>query len=288
MKLYFAPINGLGHYVFRHFLLSKGADFVFSELILPSDIDRDEKFKVFPGDENKTIFQIGAGCVEDVELLVSKLPNAKEINLNMGCPHSSMQQRKICSGVLYDLDLMGKLCAKLSSYTFIPSVKLRLGTSPDKIRIKEYLDICSKNGVKKFYIHFRTLKWNYTKPVIDLENLSEDFPDLEIIYNGDIDCYDKCENYDSYMIGRAALSNPLIFKQIKNCEKGRVKQYDPYLNDSSIVLRGGKCYLSDEKRKVISEFVDLCNKEGISKEQIKRNLAWMYKGVSNKKASSEI
>ncbi|MGE0792972.1 MAG: tRNA-dihydrouridine synthase family protein [Candidatus Woesearchaeota archaeon] len=287
-KLYFAPINVFGHYVYRHFLLLKGADYVFSELIMPNDLSSERKFKIFSEDLDKTIFQIGVSSVEDVENAVSKLfekfGKVHEININMGCPHSTMQKKKICSGILFDLKLMGELCKKLSSYgNFIASVKLRLGTSLKDIKIEEYLKVCLNNGVKKVYIHFRPLIYNYTKPVLKIENLKLKFPNMELIYNGDVDCYNKCVGYDGYMIGRAALSNPLIFSQIKQKINGKVERYDFTLNDSSLIKEKGLIKLSDEKKKVISEFVELCKKEGLSDEVVKRNLAWLLKGVSDKK-----
>lgn len=291
MKLYFAPINVFGNYVYRHFLLLKGADFVFSELIMPADVEIRRKFKIIEGDLDKTIFQIGVSSENEIELAVSALletfGSVKEVNINMGCPHSTMQQTKMCSGILYDLDLMGKLCAKLSSYSFIPSVKLRLGTSMN-LDIEKYLEVCSINGVKKFYIHFRPLKYNYTKPVLKIQNLQEKFPSLEIIYNGDIDCYDKCVGYSNYMIGRAALSNPLIFSQIKGKVKGRVARYDFTLNDPSLITSKGFTSLSPEKEKVILEFVDLALKHNLDKNLIRKNLVYLFKGVSDKSLLEKI
>lgn len=293
MILYFAPINVFGNYVFRHFLLLKQADFVFSELIMPNDLNSDRKFKIFTEDVKKTIFQIGVSSIDDIEKAVSKLfevfKDVKEININMGCPHSTMLKRKICSGILYDLNLMKELCLKLSSYkTFIPSVKLRLGLNEDDIAIENYLRICAKTGIKKVYIHFRPLRYNYSRPVLKVPNLKEKFPELEIIYNGDIDCYDKCIGYDGYMIGRAALSNPLIFSQIKNKVKCKVSHYDFSLNDSSLITEKGRCVLSEEKKKVILEFVDLAINENLSKDLIEKNLSYMFKGVSDKSLLNEI
>lgn len=296
-KLYSAPINVFGHYVYRHLLLLKGADYAFSELLMPNDFKENRKLKIFPEDLDKTIFQIGVNNTSELDFAVSELQRrfkVKEININMGCPHSSMQKNNVCSGILYDLNLMNELCSKLSSYgNFIPSVKLRLGTSKENIEIEKYLEICSKNNVNKVYIHARTLKYNYTKKAMidEVKHLKEKFPSMKLIYNGDIDSYDaycKIEKYfDGVMIGRCMLSNPLIFSQIKNKQKCRSENYDIALNDLSLIHEKGLCFLSDEKKKVISEFVDLCEKENLSKDLVRKNLVYLFKGASDKEFLKE-
>ena len=106
--LYLAPLNRLSNFVYRHFLLERGADFVFSELLLPKDFEKgivNDKFKLISGDLPHTIFQLGVSTEKELEQGVSFLrehfPNLKEINLNMGCPQSSMQKTKFCGFFLF-------------------------------------------------------------------------------------------------------------------------------------------------------------------------------------------
>ena len=161
MTLYFAPINFLSNYVYRHLLFKYGADYVFSELIMIKDFEKEvknDKLKFIKGDLDKTIFQIGVSDVKEVDLgvklLLKHIPLVKEININMGCPQSTMKKKSICGGLLYNINLMGELAAALSLYKgFIPSAKIRLGTKPSEVLIKDYLSVLRDNGVKKVYIH---------------------------------------------------------------------------------------------------------------------------------------
>ena len=173
LPLYFAPIHRLSNWTYRHFLLQQGADFVFSELIMVDrwsfELDKN-KFKCFPDDLSRTIFQIGANTDKEISFAVEEFkkihPNIKELNLNMGCPQSSMQLRQVCGGILLNTDLMFSLSKSLAdncnNANIVPSVKLRLGTSQEKIIIKAYLSLLERAGINKVYIHARPLKYNYT------------------------------------------------------------------------------------------------------------------------------
>ncbi|NTV23697.1 MAG: hypothetical protein HGA85_04955, partial [Nanoarchaeota archaeon] len=99
LPLYFAPINLVGNKYYRHFLFEKGADFVFSELMLCEHMDQNRgKLDIFEEDLERTIIQIGAGTKKEIDTLIPLLPNVNEVNLNMGCPQSSMKE--ICGGLL--------------------------------------------------------------------------------------------------------------------------------------------------------------------------------------------
>lgn len=297
--IYFAPINVFGNYVYRHFLLCLGADFVFSELLIVSKFDMPEqrrKFKIFPCDISKTIFQLGVESVDEiikgVNYLNRKFTGIKEININMGCPQSTMQHSLLCSGVMFHPKKMSEFCQALvrecCSFRIKPSVKMRLGTSPEDDDLEKYIKIISDAGIKKIYVHTRFLRYNYSRPALydRVRILSVSFPDVEFVFNGDVDSTDKFNELISMgskgaLIGRAALQNPLIFKQIKENASPRSKHYNPIENDLSININQGHFVLSEEKKKVIIDFIDFCK---LVNELIicKKNILYMIKGISNR------
>lgn len=294
MALYFAPINLLSNYVYRHIILKCGADFVFSELILVSDLEKaiqNDKLKLIPEDISRTIFQIGVSSPEDVFQGVFflkkfvKIP--LEININMGCPQSTMQQTNVCGGILYDISLMGRLAKALSiavkNTLTIPSIKLRLGTDPETVLIEDYLKIIQLNGIKKVYIHARTLRYGYSKPsrYEFLKDLRDKFSEMELIFNGDVD---GLESYHligggDVLIARAALSNPFVFKDIKNKKKYISGPYDPLLKDPRLI-RKEKVILSREKISLILDYLDSAIKYNLRKRLYCANMLWLTKGVS--------
>jgi len=305
LPLYFAPIHRLSNWIYRHFLLLHGADFVFSELIMvdrwESEFDKG-KFKCFSRDLYKTIFQIGANNSDEISFAVGELkkihPNIREINLNMGCPQSSMQKRQVCGGILFNTNLMSSLSESLvvecEKNNIIPSVKLRLGTSREKILIKDYLSILQKSGVKKVYIHARPLRYNYSQPAIwsELSSIVNFFPDLELIFNGDVDSYESYLELEKFspsgiMIGRSALINPLIFQQIKtkkNSLLGKVGKFNPELKDDELIRGGdGLVRMSNRKKLLIEEFISFAKKEHLREEILSTHIAYLNKGVSKNK-----
>ncbi|PIO06852.1 hypothetical protein COT47_02455 [Candidatus Woesearchaeota archaeon CG08_land_8_20_14_0_20_43_7] len=299
LPLYAAPMNYLSNCLYRHIVLSHGADFAFSELMRMDRVDRElenQKLRLFEEDLLRTIFQIGVGTKEEVDDAVVTIKEhvglPKEINLNMGCPHSSMKKKKICGGILFDQELMHELSSRLvdDCKGIIPSVKLRIGLDPQKIQIDEYLDVLHDAGIRKVYIHARSLRHPYARPATygSLSEAKRQFPDMMLIFNGDIDSWHAYQDIvddflcDGVMIGRTAIQNPLIFQQIKNKEKTYKGPFNPEQKDTSLVHYDGFTYLSKEKAAVIIELVDLCEKEGLPLEYIKSNLKELLKGITDK------
>ncbi len=297
LPLYFAPINTLGNAPFRHILLTKGADFVFSELLMAQKLHEEyykRKLQLPPEDISKTIFQIGAGTKEEVtnavSFLTKQVSGIKEINLNMGCPQSTLQKNNVCGGLLLRQDLMRNVATTLviecKKNNILPSVKLRLGTDEEHILITDYTRLLSDAGIQKIYIHLRPLRYNYTHPVLisPVIGLQEKFPNIAIILNGDIDCFQSYKELTSkasckgVMIGRAALSNLLIFEQIKREQPSTQGPYDPLAKDSELVQKGQHIVMSETKKQVILEFLALSDELPLS--VVKSNLSYLTKGVS--------
>lgn len=293
MKLYLAPANIFSNYVYRHLMLQNDADYVFSEVIMIKRIDKEiqnDKLKVFQKDLPKTIFQIGVSSKEEIDTAIKLLPNAKEININMGCPQSSMKD--ICGGLLKNEKLMDTLTSYLvkicKKYKIVPSVKIRLGTSISDIRISKYLKIFEKNNIKKVYIHARPLRYSYNKPAIYKPLFTLPKYKLKLIINGDIDNYNKCKFITDkivcdIMIGRAAFSNPFIFNQIKNKFQTINNTYNPIKKDPEIIKKGSQFYFSDKKKEFIEKYIKLAKEERLRKEIVEYNLRALLKGITHSK-----
>ncbi len=84
------------------------------------------------------------------------------------------------------------------------------------------------------------------------------------------------------MIGRAALINPLIFQQIKEKVKTRKSEYDPILNDPNLIIKDFT-KLSETKKQIILEFIDLAEEHNLRKDLLRGNLAELLGGVSGSK-----
>ena len=105
------------------------------------------------------------------------------------------------------------------------TVKTRLGWDDNTIKIIEVAKRLQDVGIQALTIHGRTRKQMY-KGVANWELISEvkHHPDIHIpiFGNGDIDSPEKASSYkdlygvDGIMLGRAAIGNPWIFREIKH------------------------------------------------------------------------
>lgn len=281
--LYFPPINKLGNISFRRLCIKYGADYVFTEMvrgekILEQDEFQIQKLKVSKDMQNLTIVQIICEDILNIEKTVDKViqlnPFTFEINYNMGCPQSSLVKSEMGAGIVGNpkkveqvAEILQNACQK---YNVKASIKIRLGITRDNITIYKNVEKIKKAGIKKIYIHARTIDDTYNKHATysEIAKVKELFKDLEIIANGDVldsASYNNIleTNCDGVLIGRAALQNPIIFKKIK---EGRFEK-----NKSGDFI--------NSKKEIILDYLNFAKEDKISISHIKANLAYMTKGL---------
>ncbi len=283
MKLYLAPINKLCNQAFRNLCLENGANYVFTEMVKADELIENDKVQlrriaISKENEPKTIVQIICENLETLEPAIKKIinlhPNLKEINYNMGCPHSSLVKNYSGAGILKNFDKIKQVATILikscENTSIRPSIKTRLGIERGDRLCFEVFRLLENLGITKIYIHGRYLSDNYAKPATheEIGELIQTFPNLEIIANGDIiDKYSfeklKIMKPAGFLIGRAALENPEIFSKIEDFE----------INKQGYELK--------DRISLIKRFLELCEKCEIDFSQIKCNLAYLTKGVQN-------
>jgi|APSaa5957512535_1039671.scaffolds.fasta_scaffold38607_2 tRNA-dihydrouridine synthase A len=157
----------------------------------------------------------------------------QEINLNLGCPSKQVQNNNIGVCMMKQPQLVADIFNELADNTDMPlSIKCRTGV--DNLDSYEYLynfiDLISTAGCNKFIIHARKAwldglnpKQNRTKPPIDYQRvyqLKQDFPQLQIIINGDTTSYEQVQLHlqqvDGVMLGRSLIDNPLLALELQN------------------------------------------------------------------------
>ncbi|MFP4118918.1 MAG: tRNA-dihydrouridine synthase family protein [Candidatus Woesearchaeota archaeon] len=305
MILYFAPINLLGNHAYRHLILRHGADMVFTELILYRDLfgkegDHD-KLAITKGDETKTVVQVGTGepdrVLEMVDHIMRHHPEVPEINLNMDCPQSTLVRKVSCGGLLNDITAMQAVTTALvhacEEHGVLPSVKIRTGPRPNRFKLDEYVKSLKRAGITKIYVHGRTLGQGYHQPAnhSPLAKAVKKYPEIRFVANGDIDSYDSARRLEDetdcsdIMIGRAALHNPSIFRNVKQEVKAKTSSFSPLENDPNLIREeNGSKSCSEEKKSLVKEFVEISTRNELPVKTAKRNLMMMLKGISDMKA----
>lgn len=155
------------------------------------------------------------------------------IDINMGCPVPKIFKNGEGSALMREPELIEKIVRAAKSATDLPiSVKLRLGIDDEHRNVVECALRAEAGGAAFVAIHGRTRVQMYSG-VADWESIKNVKRALQIpvIANGDITSGESAvaildkTGADGLMVGRAAIGNPFIFKEILCALKG--ESYTP-------------------------------------------------------------
>ncbi len=223
-----APMAGITDTVFRRFIKRLGGcglimtEFVSSEGMIRPNF-RTQRYLHYQEEERPISAQIFgadpahlAEAARQIEDLGFDL-----VDLNLGCPAKKVVK---CggSGLLRDLALLEKILRAIRAAVQIPfTIKLRSGWSDEEIVALQVARLAEDCGVEALAVHPRTrlqgfsgrARWEIIREVKQAVR-------IPVIGNGDVfkpqDALDLHEQTgcDAVMIGRAAASNPWIFRQM--------------------------------------------------------------------------
>jgi tRNA-dihydrouridine synthase B len=224
-----APLAGFTDLPFRSVVKKFGVDLTVSEMISSNALIHNSKktFKMLERSPSEDPYSIQiAGSDQSVIQRAVEIINEEEgvscIDLNCGCPAPKVVNNLQGSSLLTDLPKMAETIRTIKKHSTkeYTSVKMRLGFN-EKNHI-EQAKLCEDNGADFIAVHGRTRAGRY-KAAVDYDALREikEAVSIPVIVNGDIDSPQKAKwvleytGADGIMIGRAAVGNPWIFKQIK-------------------------------------------------------------------------
>ncbi len=235
MNLYFAPLEGITTSIYRttHAEIFGGCDAYYAPFITPSDNEKVSKKglkDVLPENNAGTNLKVQT-LVNHAESFLKfakkiKFAGFNEININLGCPSATVVKKGRGSGFLatpYELD---KFLNDIFSECDIKiSLKTRTGyDSSDEF--KHLMEIYNKYPLELLIVHPRA-RVDFYKGKADTEvfNYAYENSKNKLCYNGDIftkedydliaDRFSDCEGV---MIGRGAIKNPAMFREIRGGE----------------------------------------------------------------------
>lgn len=237
MNLYFAPLEGITTYTFRntHHKFFDGCDAYYAPFITPAETEKNSPKNL------KTI--LPENNAEGINLKVQALTNNPkafiefskvvkelgydEINVNIGCPSQTVVKKGKGAGLLKDIDKLETFLEEIFSKSDVKlSVKTRIGIS-DTGEFESIMNVYNKYSMSLLIIHPRLREDFYNGiPRMDVFKKAYDTSKNRVCYNGNIltkedfkKIASEYDELDSVMIGRGAVKNPAIFREIKGGKK---------------------------------------------------------------------
>ena len=232
-----APLCGVTDHVYRTICFEQECDIAYTEMIsamgyLCAPEQRATRELMKKGkNEGKLILQLfgkDPDIVAEAAKKISSLGIYDGIDLNMGCPARKVACSGEGAGLLRQPELAGRMMEKTVKASCLPvSVKIRIGWDHEHINAIEIARIAESSGISEITVHGRTREQQYAgKADWEIIKAIKEKIKIPVIGNGDIfsegDAMQKISDAepDGIMIGRGALGNPWIFKNIKRKMKG--------------------------------------------------------------------
>jgi len=248
-----APMEDLSDPPFRYVCKMFGADLMYTEFISSDGLIRHgaksvKKLEIFDYERPMGI-QLYGHLIEPMVGATRMAENSRPelIDINFGCPVRKIARRGAGAGMLRDIPLMLRMTEAIVRATSLPvTVKTRLGWDEQNRNIVEVALRLQDAGIRALTIHGRTGTQLY-RGTADWTLIGEvkNHPDIRIpvIGNGDVNgpeiAAERFRQYgvDAIMIGRAAIGQPWIFRDIKHYLETGKKLPPPDLSEKIRLAR---------------------------------------------------
>ncbi len=278
-----APMAGVADRAFRELCMAFGAGYCVSEMVSSKGIAYHSKksadlMEVSQKEHPCAVQIFGTEpqtMADAARFALQYQPDV--IDINMGCPAPKISGSGSGAALMKDPALCGRIIAAVSSAVDLPvTVKIRSGFDSGHINAAEIAKIAEENGAAAITVHGRTRDQFYAPPVdYDIIRDVKRAVSIPVIGNGDVTDAASAKRLYEYtgvdyiMIGRGALGNPWIFREV-----------NAYLSEGRLMPKPSL----DEKLDVLSRHItDIVAYKGeyVGMREARKHTAYYLKGIKN-------
>lgn len=284
-QLILAPMAGVSNSPFRRLSRDFGAGLVYAEMVsdkgLMYDNERTKKLLYMTDEEKPMAQQIFGSDLETMvqaALYIDKNSNCDIIDINMGCPVPKVAiKAQAGASLMKNPDLIYEIVSEIVKKVSKPvTVKIRSGWDNQSVNAVLVAKRIEEAGASAITVHARTRSQGYSGHAdLDVIKAVKEAVKIPVIGNGDVIDgpsakymleYTGC---DAVMIGRGALGNPWIFREI-----------NAYLKDGTIFEKPSHEELKEMMLQHLDSLVELKG-ERTAVLEMRSHGPWYLKGIEH-------
>jgi nifR3 family TIM-barrel protein len=284
-QLILAPMAGVSNSPFRKLSRDFGAGLVYAEMVsdkgLMYDNERTKKILYMTDEEKPMAQQIFGSDLETMvqaALYIDKNSNCDIIDINMGCPVPKVAiKAQAGASLMKNPDLIYEIVSEIVKKVSKPvTVKIRSGWDNQSVNAVLVAKRIEEAGASAITVHARTRSQGYSGHAdLDVIKAVKEAVKIPVIGNGDVIDgpsakymleYTGC---DAVMIGRGALGNPWIFREI-----------NAYLKDGTIFEKPSHEELKEMMLQHLDSLVELKG-ERTAVLEMRSHGPWYLKGIEH-------
>ncbi len=280
-QVFLAPLCGVTTSSFRRLCKEQGATMVYSQMVSADGLERGgEKTRAlmrFEPEEHPFGIQLFGSEPESMAIAARIASEGRPdvLDINFGCP----VRKIVCQGkgaaVLREPARAAAITEACVKATDLPvTVKVRIGQDDTSVNVLDVVKALEGAGAAAVTIHGRTVAQMFRGEADwDIIALAKQRAGIPIVGNGDIatadDAYRRLREtgVDAVMIGRAAMGNPFVFREIREFLLTGRRPAPPSVRDRiAMGLRHAELLVEEE-----GERAGVLN--------MRKHLAWYTKGL---------
>ena len=290
-----APMAGTSDLIYRSICHEMGSQLAVTELVTARGIRYDTTLKksyryleIDPEKEGPCAIQLFGYEPEDFSVAIPavlehpKLSAAAFLDINMGCPVTKVVKTGAGSALMRTprlaADIIRAAVEAVRPFGIPVGVKFRKGWDAQHINAADFAKVCVEAGASVLCVHARTREQMYSGDA-DWDILSQvvcavSGSGVPVLGNGDVKDGVSAKRMfeetgvDGIMVGRAALGNPWIFREISDYLCGRPTVPPSLQERVSVLLR----HLHGQSQRI---------GEPLAIREMRSQMAYYLKGLAN-------